>query len=256
MSAKIKKNKRVISKVFVVFFTLSLSYPVFAYVMNSSNYRVQSDSINIGGNAAQSSNYDVVKDTAGEVASGNSTSTTYKLKGGYQFMQEVFIGLTSPGNITMNNISMTQHTAIGTGNAWNVKTDNSGGYILSLNCDRVNCLYSGTNQFADYTEVTAGTPEYWDITSGDYEFGFSVYGSDVNTATWGSDSVCGTGNAYSNNLKYRGFASVTSIQVASSNVRTTLSGTDTILCVAAEQRNVYAPSGDYTSNVTGTAVSQ
>lgn len=251
-----KKDKTIIFKIFFVFSVLFGTYPVFAYVMNSSNYRIQSDSVNIGGNAAQSSTYNKIRDTIGEIASGVSASTTYRLKGGYQFMQEAYISLTSPGNVAMGSITLTQDTAIGTGSTWNVKTDNPGGYILSLNADQENCLSSGTHRFADYTEATASIPEYWDVGAGDYEFGFSVYGNNVNTAVWGNDSNCGTGNAPSNNLKYRGFAGPTAIEVASSYTRTTLSGTDTVLCVAAEQRATYAPSGDYTANITGTAVAQ
>lgn len=240
----------------IIFILLSVSfYPVFAYMMGSSNYRIQSDSINIGGKDNQTSDSYKMRDSIGEVASGDSASSTYKLKAGYQPMQEVYISLASPGNINMNAINLTQNTSIGTGNAWNVKTDNAAGYILTTNTDQENALSSGGNQFTDYTETTAGVPETWSVSSA-YEFGFSSYGNDVNTATWGNDTSCGSGSTPSTNLKYRGFDNVTAITIASSSGRTSGSGTDTVFCVAAEQNGVYASSGSYVADITATVVTQ
>lgn len=234
-----------------------LSEPVFAYVMKSDTYRIQSDSINIGGRPQSSTNY-LSEDTIGEVATSESGSSNYKIKAGYQAMQEVYISLSSPGNINMGNINLSQNTSIGTGNAWNVKTDDPAGYILALKADHSNVLKDGsTNEvFADYTEATSGTPETWSVGSGAYEFGFSVYGDNVSTATWGSDASCGSGSVPSTNLKYMGFKSITAVTAASSSSRTSTSGTNTVFCVAAEQNSIYAPSGNYTADITATATAQ
>jgi len=234
---------------------LLISYPIFAYVGGSNSYRIQSDSFNVGG-ADQLSNSYKMRDSIGEVASGESTSSGgYKLKSGYQFMQEVYIALASPGNINMSNLDLTQNTSIGAGNAWNVKTDNPAGYILTFKTDKANCLESAADEFTDYTESTSGAPETWSVNNA-YEFGFSVYGNDVSTSVWGSDTNCGSSNVPSSNLKWLGFKGTTSITVSNSNSRTSISGTDTVLCVAAEQKNIYAPSGNYTADITATAVTQ
>lgn len=231
-----------------------LSEPVFASIMGSDSYRIQSDSVNIGGRRQISDTY-YSEDSAGEVASGISESASYKLKAGYQEMQEVYISLTSPGNIAMDNLSITQNTSIGTGDAWTVITDDPAGYTLTFQTDNASCLSNpGTGEvFTDYSEATSGTPETWSVGSGAYEFGFSVYGNDVSTATWGTDTSCGIGSVPSTNLKYEGFKGVTAITVANTSSRTSPTGTDTVLCVAAEQKNVYAPSGNYTADITATA---
>lgn len=238
--------------------------PVFAYVMESNNYRIQSDSINVGGTDDQTSNNYKMSDTIGEFAPGESSSNNYKLKAGYRQMQESYISLASPGNIDMGSISLSQDDVFGTGNAWNVKTDNPAGYILTFKTDQANSMDSGTNQFTDYTETSTGTPDAWSVDAANYEFGFSVCGSDVSNSgkSWGADSgsagcTCGTGSSPNTSLNWMGFSTTTAITVATSGSRTTTSGTETNICVGAEQgTNVYAPSGNYTASITATVITQ
>ena len=164
------------------------------------------------------------------------------------------ITLTSPGNIAMSPaLTMTQNTSIGTGTAWTVATNNAAGYKLELKSDEVNALKSASDAFTDYTAAVTTTPETWSVTSA-YEFGFSVFGTDAPTATWGTDTDCiAAAGVPSAALKYRGFASTTQIQVATKATETAVAGVATTLCVAAEQNAVFAPSGAYTADVTGTA---
>ena len=61
-----------------------------AQVMQSTNYQIQSDSINFGGGFSSSTNY-ALESTAGELATGESSSTNYSLKAGYQQMVNNFI---------------------------------------------------------------------------------------------------------------------------------------------------------------------
>jgi len=165
--------------------------------------------------------------------------------------------LTAPSNITMGsgNISMSQNDVFGTGDAWNVKTSNAEGYTLTLKTDQVNCMDSGSDQFTDYTEASTGTPDTWSVDVANYEFGFSVYGDDVSTATWGDETTCGSGSTPDGTLKWMGFTGTTAITIATSGTETATVGTDTIFCVGAEQGiNVFAPDGSYTADITGTAV--
>ena len=53
--------------------------------MSSSNYKIDADSINIGGGQSSSTNYKI-EDTLGEVATGDSESGSYKTEAGYQAM--------------------------------------------------------------------------------------------------------------------------------------------------------------------------
>ena len=255
---KKKKFQLLISILNISILVVTGIAPVFAYVMESSNYRIQSDSLNVGG-ARQTSTTYILEDTIGEIATGPSDSTTYKLKAGYQQMQESYISLASPGNINMGSgtISLSQDDVLGTGSAWTVKTDNPAGYILTFKTDQSNCMDSGTDQFTDYTEASAGTPDAWLVDAANYEFGFSVYGNDVSTAKWGDSTSCGSGSTPDGILKWMGFTSTTAITVATSGNRTTTSGTETTICVGAQQgSNVYAPDGNYTADITATVVAQ
>ncbi|MDP3093695.1 MAG: hypothetical protein Q8N16_02930 [bacterium] len=232
----------------------------FVSAMKSENYIIQDDSVNVGGVDQKSTNY-LSSDTIGEVGTGEMASSSYKLKAGYQELQEVYISLTVPAsNLSLSDMSLSTVVPVTNasgGAAWNIKTDNPGGYTLTLKTDKTStlCTAGDVECFTDYSEVTSGTPETWNVNESQYQFGFSAFGNDVSTATWGTGSSCTSPSA--NNLKYRGFTSTTVIQIASSNARTDpSSGTDTSFCVAAEQKNVYAPNGSYTADITGTATTQ
>ena len=173
------------------------------------------------------------------------------------------ITLTAPSNITMAPaLSMTQNTALnvasGAASAWTVKTNNYNGYTFTMNASVAPAMASSDgrgNSFADYTATNVTIPETWVVTTA-YEFGFSVFGTDAPTATWGTDTDCtaASGNGVpSATLKWRGFAGATAITVATAALKTATAGTATNLCVAAEQAGVYAPSGAFSATITGTA---
>ena len=54
-----------------------------AQVMSSTNYKIQSDSINFSGGYSSSTNYQI-EATAGEIATGESSSGSYTVKAGFQ----------------------------------------------------------------------------------------------------------------------------------------------------------------------------
>ncbi len=224
----------------------------FAYVASSTNYRLQSDSINIGGGLSTSTNYKM-EDTLGEAATGTSTSASYKIKAGYQQMQGSMISINSPADIVLDALTITQDTAVGS-TTWNVITDNAAGYSLSVKASASPALTdSGSGKsFTDYTETTPGVKETWSVSNA-YEFGFSAFGADV--SGYGTDTDCAAGfNVPSATLLWEGFET-SDIEMASSSSATT-SGTDSTLCVATEQETVFAPSGTYTATITATAVTQ
>lgn len=162
------------------------------------------------------------------------------------------ITITTPADVTMSpNIGISANGSIGSA-IWNVKTNNVTGYKLALKASASPALVSGSNNFADYTETTTGTPEVWSVASGAKEFGYSAYGTDVVTATWGTGASCGTGGVPAGTMKYVGFKT-TDKDVASKSAVTTTSGENTTVCFAAEQDNTYAASGTYTATITATA---
>lgn len=168
------------------------------------------------------------------------------------------VSISDAGDITMSpNIGMSADKSIGS-SAWTVSTNSATGYTLAVKNSTAVAMTGTTNgdSFANYTEAVAGTPDLWGgVASGTKEFGFSAYGTDAPSATWGtSTSGCGVAGVADVTLKYRGFLSaMTDIQIASSNTVTPVAGTTTNICFAAEQNATYAKSGAYTATITATA---
>lgn len=161
--------------------------------------------------------------------------------------------LSDGANVTMSpNLGISGNQSIG-GSSWIAKTNSSTGYTLAVKASTNPALKSSTNSFADYTETSTGTPETWSVSSGNYEFGYSVNGTDVDggTSKWGTATDCGTGGVPNANGKYMGMTTSDNT-VASRSVVTPVAGIQTNICFAAEQKDVYAPSGSYTATITAT----
>ncbi len=226
-----------------------------AYVASSTNYRIQNDSVSIGGALSTSTNYKA-EDTLGETGTGTSTSAAYKLRAGYQQMQTAYLSISAASDISMPALTINQDTSAAS-TTWTVTTDNAAGYTLDIRASASPALVDGGTgeSFTDYTEQTPGVKEQWSVT-GAYEFGFSAIGAD--TTGYGTDTQgdCVAGaNVPSAELLWEGFDGTTDIEMASSS-SAALSGAETALCVATEQNGVFAPSGNYAAALTVTAISQ
>jgi len=249
-----KKQKGVVVILLAVF-CISVSTSVAsAYVASSTSYRVQNDSINVGGELSTSTSYKM-EDTAGEIATGSSTSTSYTMKAGYQQMQETFLSISSPSDITLTPLTLLQNSAVGS-TTWTIITDNAAGYTLTVTASSSPALVDDNTgkSFADYTEASAGVPETWSVSNA-YEFGFSAIGNNVTSYGSDTESNCIDGaDVPSSGLLWEGFSGATGIQIANSTSRTLPTGTDSTLCVATEQATVFAPSGSYQATTTVTAL--
>ena len=142
------------------------------------------------------------------------------------------------------------------GSSWSVATNSATGYTLAVHALTTPALKNGsTDNFADYTEGTPGTPDLWGgVASGTKEFGYGAYGTDTPTATWGSPTTCGnTGTGVPDALgKFRGL-SASDVTIASRATVTPTTGITTNICFAAQQNAVYAAAGTYTATVMATA---
>jgi hypothetical protein len=186
--------------VIVIFSLLAGAYSVLAYEMGSSGYRIQSSSLNIGG-ARQSSTSYQMEETIGEIASDESASASYKLKAGYQQMQEVYISISAPDDVTMSPAINGVIGGTGNGSAsWTVITDNPAGYTLSikastspaLKCSSGGCNV-GVDSFVDYTPAGANPDYNWGIAATDSEFGFTPEGADIVQKYKDDTSACNVG---------------------------------------------------------------
>jgi hypothetical protein len=163
-----------------------------AQVMQSSSYRIQSDSINFGGGLSTSTNYNM-ESTGGEIATGDATSTSYSLKAGYQQMVNNFISMSAPGNVTMSPSigGVTGGTANGSTTV-TVTTDSPAGYVLSISASQSPAMTKGADSIADY--VPGGDPDFSFITTaGDSHFGYSPEGQNVVARFKDNGASCNNG---------------------------------------------------------------
>jgi len=163
----------------------------FAQVRSSSNYQLQSDSINIGGGFSSSTNY-VQESTVGEIATGKSDSSSYSLRAGYQQMQEVFISLASTGNVVMDTDLPGLTGGVSNGSTtFTVITDSPSGYQLTIEAENSPAMQSGANTIADYN--AGPEPDFSFITGGtDAHLGFSPEGVDIVQAFRDDGGACNT----------------------------------------------------------------
>jgi len=240
----------------IIGFGLIISYSVSAYVISSENYRIQSDSINVGGlDDQESANY-MLKDTIGEDSSGESASASYNLKAGYRQMDETFFSISSPSDVTMSPSIGGVTGGTGNGQAiWTVTTDNPAGYVLSIKASTDPALKSGSYSFADYTPSGGTTPDYnWSIISADSEFGFTPEGSDIVQKFKDNSSACNTGsNDTSDKCWYD--LSTSDEDISNSSSANHPSGTATTVKFRAQSGSSHLQAeGSYTATVTVTAI--
>lgn len=164
-----------------------------AQVMQSGNYRIQSDSVNFGGGNSTSTSY-TLESTGGEVATGESTSGSYTLGAGYQQMQGSYISMSGFNAVTMSPSipGITGGFANGSTTV-TVVTDSASGYILQIAATESPALSNGSDTIADY--VPGGSdPDFTFITDGaDAHFGYTPEGIDIVSRFKDNGASCNTG---------------------------------------------------------------
>lgn len=163
------------------------------------------------------------------------------------------ISISSPPDSSMSpNLGVSSDVSLGS-TVWNVKTNDGLGYFLNLKASTAPAMQQ--NSTSTINDYQTGAPNAWNATSSNAYFGYSAYGTDTSTATWGSGATCGSGSTIPATMKYKGFTTGTSTtNVASRSATTTTTGVNTTVCYAAQQNGFYVPSGTYTATITATAV--
>jgi len=161
--------------------------------MTGTLYEIQSDSINFGGGFSTSTSY-TQESTFGEITTGNSSSTTYGIRAGYQQMQQVYIAITTVADVTMSPSigGLTGGTSNGSTGV-TVTTDSPSGYELTIKASSSPALVSGSNSFADYTTSGAAPDFSFSIAVTDSEFGFTPEGSHIVDRFKDNGAVCDSG---------------------------------------------------------------
>lgn len=232
---------------------IALPICVFGAVMGSTNYSIESDSVNFGGGLSTSSNY-TQESTFGEVATGNSESAGYKLRAGYQQMIATYISL-SVSPVTLTPVIPENGGGIANGSTnVSVATDNPAGYELYVSASSSPALVSGVNSFADY--VSAGIdPDFsFSVPSADSAFGFSPEGSDIVQAFKDNGSICNAGSSDTVNSCWKGLTT-SNVLIAKKTSGNHPSGTITTLKFRAESGSSHVqPAGSYTATSTVTVI--
>lgn len=249
----LKIIKKIIFKTIVIIILLALAGSTFAYVASSTNYRIQTDSINFAGGNSTSTNYEM-ESTLGEVATGVGTSTSYQIKAGYQQMLVSSISITSPSDVTLSPALTGAGTATGEA-SWTVTTDNPAGYTLAVSSSASPAFVSGSNSFANYTP--AGAPDYtWSVASSASEFGYSVEGTDTATRFKDNGASCNIGSLNGTGTCWDAF-STSNVTIASRSNSNTPSGTATTIKFRAEiGSGATQAAGTYSATLTLTATAQ
>ena len=250
-------------KYFPIFIILPLviACSVNAFVMSSDNYRIQSDSLNVGGVRQSSASYRS-EDTIGEIATDGSVSATYKLKAGYQQMQEISLSISSPVDVTMSATipGVTGNPgAPRTGSAtWQVITDNTAGFILKLKASAAPAMVlDGTYHFNDYSPAGA-VPDYdWaQPAASEAEFGFTVeaetIGDEVLAFRDAGAAPCGAGALNTADKCWWNFTAL-DYTVINRATNTDSGGEDEVVKFQTESNAKFLKEGSYVATITATA---
>lgn len=240
------------SIVLIILLFLSLQ-GVMAQVMGSTNYRIQSDSVNLGGGLGTSTSYRL-ESTAGEVGTGELTGTTYSLKAGYQQMQEVYIALTAASSVSLAPSIPGISGGISNGSTTvTVTTDSPSGYTLTIRASQSPAMQKGADTIADYTP--AGAPDYTFVTNpADAHLGYSPSGVDIVSRFKDNGASCNAGSGDTLLACWDGLSTsvVTIAQRTSPNQP--LGSTTTVFFRVGVGGSVFKASGTYTATTTLTAL--
>lgn len=187
---------RVFLAMLTVALPLMIAVDVAAQAMQSTSYKIQSDSINIGGGSGSSTTYRL-ESTVGEVATGRSTSASYEIGAGFQQMQETYLALTAPNDITLTPDlgGITGGESNGS-TAVTAATDSAGGYQLSIAASTSPAMQSGVgDMIPDYAPAGANPDFAFAVVAGTSSLGFTPEGTDIAARFKDNGSVCGTGSA-------------------------------------------------------------
>jgi hypothetical protein len=248
-------NQIIIYFLLTVMALFLMAHSVAAYVMGSSNYRIQTDSVNFGGTEDATSTSYGVRDTMGEIATGPSTGSSYNMFAGYRQMLEAYISITSPADVTLNpNIS---GSTGGTGSGstfWTVTTDNTGGYSLTIKSSTDPALQSGGDNFADYTPAGADPDFSWSVAAADSEFGFTPEGGDIVQKYQDNGSACNAGSGNTSDSCWWYF-STSEEAIATANTGNHPTGASTTVKFQAEAgASSSQAAGTYTATIVVTAL--
>jgi hypothetical protein len=254
-------NTKSISTAFAAAFILSCCIACLApllvqgYVMGSGAYRIDSDSVNAGGTSFSTSSSYSLGSSLGEIGTGTSSGSVYKMSAGFWQADDIYISLTSPTDANLGAIS---GLLGGTGDAsstWLVTTNNPAGYTLSVRAATSPALKAPNAGILDYVPAGADPDFAFTSPATTSQFGFTPEGGDIVSRFRDNGSVCNSGSSDTTDKCWTGF-STTSQSVASSPSSNHPYGAETTLKyrVKIGASTIQDSSPSYSASITVTAV--
>ena len=226
-----------------------------AQVRQSTNFQIESDSVNFAGDRTTSTNY-VLESTAGEIATGRSTSPSYRLNAGYQQMQEVYIALSAVADVVMDGSipGLTGGTAQGSTTV-SVTTDSRAGYQLTIAAENEPAMQKGSDSIADYESATSNPDFAFNFEATEAVFGFSPEGVDVASRFLDDgNALCNTGSNETTNRCWDGLATTSRVIASGASANHPTGATTTVVFQVGVGGAVGQPPGLYIATTTVTAL--
>lgn len=221
--------------------------------MDSQTYQITTDSLNSGGlDSSNSTNYGLL-DTVGELATGPSESTNYKIFAGYRQLQSSYISISAESDTTISSINGLSG-GIGTGSStWTVITDNLAGYELTVRSATDPALTSGPYFFDDYTPSGPAPDFNFSFDTTESLLGFSPEGPHIVQKYKDNGSACNAGSLDTSMKCWEGFSTNDEL-IARSYSQNHPDGTETTLqYTAAIGSEKIQENGDYSMDLILTA---
>ncbi len=229
--------------------------PVLAQVMQSTNYRIEQDSVNVGGGFSTSTSY-TLESTAGEVSTGYSSSTNYAVHAGYQQSGSAYLALTGAQNVVMSPSlgGVTGGTSNGSTTV-TVTTDNGAGYQLTIAASSSPAMRSASSvTIPDYAPAGANPDFTFAVSSSQARFGFSPEGVDIGARFKDNGSACNTGSGDTSLSCWDGLSTSDAI-ISTRGSSNQPSGTDTTIKFRVGiGSSVIQEEGTYIATTTLTAI--
>jgi len=253
MMNEIKKS--FFAALILTIFSLQFIGVTMAQVMTSSSYKLQSDSVNVGGGLSSSTSY-VQESTVGEVATGVSDSTTYSLRAGYQQMQEVYLSMSVPDDVVLDGSigGFTGGTSTGSTTV-TIITDSPSGYQLTLEAQNNPAMQreGGGDDIADY-DAGPVADFFFNIGSAQALLGYSPSGVDIVQAFKDNGSACNVDTSDDVDACWDGLTT-TAVPIADSGISNHPDGaTTTVFFQLVVSNNAGLIAGFYTATATLTAL--
>ena len=221
--------------------------------MQSSTYKIQSDSLNFGGADSSSAGYKL-SDSLGEIGTGDSNSSNYYMHAGYWQMGESYISISSPPDLVMASMGgLSGGSSEGT-MSWVVTTDNKAGYTIGIASSTTPALKSAVDSLADYTPAGADPDYNFTNNTNNSSFGFSPEGTETGTRFKDNGSVCNTGALESTSKCWDGLSTTPKVMAGSTSSNIPSGSTVSVRFRAESGANHIQTSGVYNVTIVVTAM--